>query len=321
MPSKSLRILSTLASVALAACSKDTNGQASSTESTAGNPGGTGGSALSGSGGLLPPVGGSGGSGGGTTAPATDTGAMGTTGPVTNTGGMGGVSGDDLLFVPEDLPIDKLEGGGNGINLTAFTLLRGSPAPELYVAVRNDGETSACDASITIEFFDQAEQSMEAWIGALYGGRLYQRSDDPSTIISCLDPGGVAMAGTTGLSETVIVEELGRAVYRFSYFAGDILPFDLNPVDAVTVSEARALTTAIGSVFTGTLTNGLGIPIDNPGVTVFPLNRVGRPLGMATSSATVELAPGEAWTFDTTPVNDPGVDLAAYPNFHPVVTQ
>ena len=47
-------------------------------------------------------------------------------------------------------------------------------------------------------------------------------------------------------------------------------------------------------------------------VSVFPLNRVGRPLGVATSSATLDVPPGGAWTFETSTVDDPGVAYAAF---------
>jgi hypothetical protein len=47
-------------------------------------------------------------------------------------------------------------------------------------------------------------------------------------------------------------------------------------------------------------------------VAVFPVNRVGRPLGMATASASADLAAGGTWTFETTAVDDPGVGQAAF---------
>jgi len=51
--------------------------------------------------------------------------------------------------------------------------------------------------------------------------------------------------------------------------------------------------------------------VSAPAVSVFPLNAVGRPLGVATASATVGVPAGGTWTFETTAVADPGVATAA----------
>ena len=60
------------------------------------------------------------------------------------------------------------------------------------------------------------------------------------------------------------------------------------------------------------MVNDLGSTVSGPSVAVFPVNRVGRPLGMATASATIDLPPGGTWTFQTDAVDDPGVDQVAY---------
>ena len=106
-----------------------------------------------------------------------------------------------------------------------------------------------------------------------------------------------------------MVEELAALEYRFPAF-----PLDgLVPIDGLTVSELSTISSGTGTAYTGTLTNGLEGAVSNPKVTIFPLNRVGRPLGAATSSATTELPAGGSWTFETTAVDDAGVDFVAYP--------
>jgi hypothetical protein len=52
-------------------------------------------------------------------------------------------------------------------------------------------------------------------------------------------------------------------------------------------------------------------------VTVFPVNEAGRPLGMATSTGSMDLASGASWTFETNAVDTPGVDQVAYPSASP----
>jgi hypothetical protein len=122
----------------------------------------------------------------------------------------------------------------------------------------------------------------------------------------------MAMAGTTELPESIDVDGLGYVVHRFSYFSSNVLP-ELIPVDGLTVSGVEAYSTASGSAFRGTLENGLELTLENPNVTIFPTNRVGRPLGMATGSAMIQLGPGETWSFETTQLNDTGVDHLVYP--------
>lgn len=251
-----------------------------------------------------------------TNGSTTSGGAGGAVGAVTSgasVGGMAGGPGDDLSFVPEDLPVSKLDGGGETINLTALTLLQRAAGPELFLAVRNDGEDTACDPNISVEFLDQDERSLATWVGTLYIEQLFLRSDDPNTILSCLEPGKVALAGSQDLPEGIVVDELGMLVYHFSYFAADILPFDIIPTDALTVSEVESYQTVSGSVFGGTLENGLDVALVNPTVTIFPLNGVGRPLAMATGSEMIEVAPGTTWTFQTSTVYDLGVGQAVYP--------
>ncbi|HEY3495946.1 MAG TPA: hypothetical protein VGK73_14710 [Polyangiaceae bacterium] len=49
-----------------------------------------------------------------------------------------------------------------------------------------------------------------------------------------------------------------------------------------------------------------------PTVMVFPVNRVGRPLGAASSGTGAALPAGGTWSFETSTVDDPGVDAVAF---------
>ena len=53
--------------------------------------------------------------------------------------------------------------------------------------------------------------------------------------------------------------------------------------------------------------------IKNPSVSVFPVNRAGRPLGAALSHGEVVIPPGGVWAFETNSVAAPGVDQLAFP--------
>ena len=71
-------------------------------------------------------------------------------------------------------------------------------------------------------------------------------------------------------------------------------------IGAFTVSDVAPVTGDAGTSYTGKLSNDIDITVENPAVMIFPLNTVGRPLGMATGTGTVELEPGASFSFTTT---------------------
>jgi hypothetical protein len=229
--------------------------------------------------------------------------------PLACSGNGADQSGDGRLFVPEDVPNTPREGEvGVTLKLVASTLVQGAAGPELYAAVRNDGDTPSCNAGMMTDFIDKAGQTVTTVGTALRSNQLYWL--DASTIISCIDPGKIAMAVSTNLPAEVVIGELGRLQHTFPTFGG----FDgIVPVAGFTVSDVEIVAIGAGSAYRGRLTNGLDVTVSAPSVTIFPVNRVGRPLGAATGSATTDIAPGGSWSFETSTVNDPGVDYAAYP--------
>ena len=305
MQSKSFIVIGAIALVLPLGCSGSTpedgagtggNGPGSGGSTAAGGPAGTGG--------ILLPAGGtasSGGVGGG------EAGA-GSSGSETGSGGMGGDRGEGLRFVPEGLSNTEMDEEGAGLTLVAFTLVQGATGPELYAAVRNDGETPSCDAGVMFYFIDKADQLVTTWGGSLLSDRLYRVNDGSGAIIPCIAPGEIAMTGSTDLPDELVIEELGYLTHRFPAFAVDIVP-----LDAIAVSDVQTVGRAAGSAYTGTLENRLDVAVSDAKVTVFPVNRVGRPLDMATSSAAADIPPGGTWTFETTTVDDLGVDYVVVP--------
>jgi hypothetical protein len=274
-------------------------------------PGGNGGATATGG---SPATGGS--NGGGGTSPgggagssnATSGGSSGSAGTAGNPfAGAAGVAGDARLFVPEGLPNTELDGDG-GLTLVAFTLLHGAAGAEFYAAVRNDGSTPACEAGMMIDFYDEAGTLVTSTAGTLQTGRLYRLSGDDGVHVWCVPPGEVAMTSGTGL-DTGVLENLGRLEHRFPAFAVDVVA-----VEGLGVTRVAAVTSGGRTAYTGSVTNGLDAPVTNPKVSIFPLNRVGRPLGVATSTETTEVPAAGSWSFETSTVDDPGVAAAAYPN-------
>jgi hypothetical protein len=220
--------------------------------------------------------------------------------------GTAGAAGDDRLFVPEGLANTNQSGADVGLVLVAFTLVQGKAGPELYAAVRNDDVTPICNAGLVTFFLDKADQVVSSDGAGLQGGRLYRLTDGP--IVSCLDPGEIGMTASPDLPDEIAIDQLGALQHQLPGFILD----GIVPIAGPVVSDVKTVKTASGTAYTGTITNGLDVTASGLSVSVFPLNRVGRPLGVATSIAMIDVPPGGAWTFETTPVDDPGVAYAAF---------
>jgi len=224
--------------------------------------------------------------------------------------GAGGKLADDSLTLPEGLA-NTLQDGEVGVALTliAFTLTQGDTGPELYTAVRNDGATPACEAGITTDFIDTAGE-LVATVGSVLQSAQFYRLDT-GKIVRCVGPGQIAMSGSTGLPANIDVRELAYLKHAFPAFTID----GIVPALALTIDTVRVVSTAAGSAYAGTLSNHLATSATQPSIAVFPLNRAGRPLGMATASAATELLPAANWPFQTGTVPDSGVDYAAFASF------
>lgn len=225
-----------------------------------------------------------------------------------NGAGAGGGVGDDALIVPEDLTVTAVPGGNGVFNLIALTLRQGPTNPELYAALRNDGDGHACSAAFSIELYNKAQQAVATGITGLLSQRFYRLTDGSDLIAACVGPGDVTMAAITSLPSDLVIEDIGYAAYRTPYWRLDVVP-----IEGLTVNQVRAVTGSAGTAYTGTLFNGLDVAVSNPSVTVFSVNRVGRPLGAAIANGTVQIPPGGSWSFETDPVDTPGADHAAYP--------
>jgi len=225
------------------------------------------------------------------------------------TGGSAGRTqpGDDLAFVPEALPTMERNAEG-GLTLVALTLVPGPRGPELYAAVRNEGESPACQAGMTVDFKDDEGQVVATAAGILVSGRFYRLEGGAGVVISCVAPEQVAMTAMTAPADRFVIDGLGSLEYAFpAHTVADIVP-----VAGLSVSEVQSVMTASGNAFMGTVSNDFSETLSAPKVTLFPLNRVGRPLGVATSNAIVDLAAGDSASFQTPSFNRTGAGYAAF---------
>lgn len=229
-------------------------------------------------------------------------------------GGNGAGPSDDLLVVPEDLTIEAVQGGNGVLDITALTLKKGAQATEIYVAVKNTGDQHACAAGVSMELFDRDGQSMVVGIAGLLSPHFYRVLDGTDTAASCVGPGDVSAAAVTDLPLDLVIDDVGLVLYRCPYFALDVE----GPIDALTVSGLTAVKTGAVTTYEGTVVNEFDVAVRNPTISVFPVNRVGRPLGVTTGTETVEIAPGGTWAFRTNSTTAPGVDTLAFVGGEPV---
>ena len=222
--------------------------------------------------------------------------------------GVSGSGVDDALIAPPGVEVSALPGGNGVLDLFALTIQKGASNIELYAALRNDGSMAACDAAVSVELFDHEQQSLAAGIGGLHTRGMYRLNDGSGKIASCVAPGEITLAAISDLPAEIALEDIGYAVYRCPYFA-----LDVTPIAGLTLSPLAKQRDGSTTSYTGALTNGLSVPVSNPSVSVFPVNRGGRPLGVATAAASSELSPGASWAFTTNGIEVPDADYVAFP--------
>lgn len=223
-------------------------------------------------------------------------------GDETSSGGAGAMefspAGIELHPPPIEMP---------GLTMIAYTMLDGHQGLELYVALRNDSETPACGAAISVDLYDDNEQSLASSVTGVIGGSPYQVVDLPDTYSGCVPPGQVAMAALTDWPDDVFVDAVGHLAYRCPYFE-----LAVTPAGEFHVSNAERESTALGDVYRGTLTNQLEITVYSPEVVIFPLAESGRPLGMLSVQGTMTLPPADSWVFESAPTDVRGDDFRIF---------
>ena len=221
-----------------------------------------------------------------------------------------GPGDDDALIVPAGLDVSLEPGGAGVLDLFALTLRDGPDGVEIYAALKNDGVVPACDAAFKVTLYDKDTQPLGSWINGLHTKHFfrYDLPDGSSTIAACASPGDVTMAQITTMAADVAAADVGQVVYYYSYFALDAVP-----IDGLAVTRVDSVTTGAGIAYTGTVVNDLDTSVTNPSVTIFPTNRVGRPLGVTSGGDTSQVPPGGSWPFQTDAVDARGVSFAAYP--------
>src|SRR6188768_309962 len=187
---------------------------------------------------------------------------------IVETGSLGGNTGGDTLFVPEGIEVIPRPGLNSVFNVIALTLRPGSNGAELYAAVRNDGDVLACNASFSVELRGQDDQILGAGISGLMSRHFYRLTDGSDTVAGCVAPGEVTKVAIQSLSLDASIADVQRAVYQSNYWAN----LGVAAIEGVSVTGVHAVTRSSGVAYTGTLVNGLDLPLSDPTVAVFPVN-------------------------------------------------
>jgi hypothetical protein len=215
---------------------------------------------------------------------------------------------DDALIAPAGLDVTARAGGCGVLSMVALTLRRGPDNGELFAALKNDGASPACSPSFTVELWDRADQPLATGLGGVLVKRFYRLTDGSGTVAGCVGPGDIAMVAITDLPAELEIENVGSVVYGCNFWM-----LEVSPIDGISVGDVKVVARGGGASYTGALVNGMDVALSRPSVAVFPVNRVGRPLGVAFGTGTVDVPPGGSWQFETTPVSEPGVNALAYP--------
>jgi hypothetical protein len=228
---------------------------------------------------------------------------------IVETGSLGGDTGGNTLFVPEGIEVTARPGLNSVFNVFALTLQPGPNGAELYAAVRNDGDVLACNASFSVELRDKDDQVLGAGVSGLMSRHFYRLSDGSGTIAGCVAPGEVTKVAIQSLSLDAPIGDVQRAVYQSNYWAN----LGVVAIEGVSLTGVETVTRSTAVAYTGALFNGLDTTLSDPTVAVYPVNAVGRPLGVAYAGSSLVLQPCGSWDFETSAVNQTGVGYDAYP--------
>lgn len=220
---------------------------------------------------------------------------------------MGAGSEASAVFFPQRLHVSAQAGSNGVFAVVALTLRQGSTGAELYVAVRNTGDVDACNPSFSVELREADQRVVAAGISGVNISHFYRLRDGSGTVAGCVPPGALGMIAITDLALDCPIEEVREVSYRSSYWF-----LDAAPIAGVRLSEVEAVARDSGIAYTGALANDLDVVLARPTVAVFPINAVGRPLGVAYGVSAQELPPGATWEFETN-VSDAGSGYEAYP--------
>src|SRR4029079_15361265 len=183
--------------------------------------------------------------------------------------------------VPQGVSVMGLPGGHGVLEMCALTIRKGPTNTEMYAALKNVGDRPVCDGALTSELYDKDGNSIASAIGGLLTDHLYRLTDGSGSLAACVGAGEVTMASMTDLSLALDLDNIGYAVYRNPYFG-----IQVEQIEGFTVTDVLGTPSGTGTTYTGTLVNGLDEAVTNPTVMIYPVNAVGRPLGMATATAT-----------------------------------
>lgn len=222
-------------------------------------------------------------------------------------GESGGAPTGETLFEPPDLPNVSLDGENGTLILFSSTLKSGPAGLELYAGICNRGEYPMCSPALQVEFFDHADQLIGTSSGAVQSGRVFRFSQSAQPV-TCVAPGQTAMAALTNLPEGLAIADLKSIGHRFPAFRVE----DAEPIEGTTIQQLEAFEVDGGFAFRGTVNNDSDSPVTDPVVSVFPLDHVGRPLGNAVGTATVQVPAGGQWAFETNAVVERGDTQLAF---------
>ncbi len=220
-----------------------------------------------------------------------------------------GAQAPEAQIVPEGVVVSAHEGNNSVFSVKALTIRQGPAGPELYAAVNNDGDAAGCNPSFSVTLYDKDEQTLGVGVSGLMTRRFYRVMDESGNIAGCILPGDTTMVAITSLSMDAPISAVHSVVYSSQYWT----LADVQAIDGISLSGVAAVKRSDGVAYTGSLVNGLDTTLDHPTVAVYPLSAVGRPLGVAYGGATLEVAPGGSWNFETNTVSDAGVSFDAYP--------
>ncbi|HKO48478.1 MAG TPA: FxLYD domain-containing protein [Polyangiaceae bacterium] len=210
-------------------------------------------------------------------------------------GSSGIIVGDGKPFFPDDIKYEIVD-GGRALTLIAATLIEDPTDGEFWViAVRNDETVPICMPQVNAAFSlsTDPEDNGSGQAVVRVQGAMYQSDGSPAP---CLAPGDTGM-GAQFVSRT----DQGTARIRAVAYQGrGYQSPEAAKLPALAVEQVKIVSSAMGNVVTGNVTNRGTTSVAMPEVTLFSVDSGGRPTDFGYASSQTDLAVGSSWSFQAT---------------------
>lgn len=195
------------------------------------------------------------------------------------------------------------------LKVVGHTIHEGRLGPEWLVAIENVGTETLCNLEMSYAFLDTSGRTLSKG-SKLLELPLKRSANGSGVVLGCLGRAEVAMV----YDKLVLADVNAALVARVTHDFDGVVANDVRPTQEFRAVGSWRSPDAAGTRISGTLHNDSDSDISYPAVTIFGVNRHGRPLFACEAVERSSVAAGSSWAFATTAAfQGPVSELVVYP--------